>query len=185
VISEEWRSKSAHRFSATDAYRKIIEDRLIELDEKKVLGYQPISKFLIRATMPTFRTCDAANERLNLFILRIDRAIALLSTRIRVTVEEQNQALLHSANTQSKQQMILQETIEAFSIVAISYYAGSLIKYLLEALKHSGVAIDPYRWTGILLPVIFISTLFSMRFLRKRISKKLSQLNLSAAKSKR
>jgi uncharacterized membrane-anchored protein len=169
VVSEEWRSKSAHRFSATDAYKKIIEDRLIELEEKKVLGYQLISTFLTRATMPTFRTCEATNNRLNLYISRIDRAVSLLSTRIRISVEEQNQALLQSANTQNKQQVTLQETIETFSIVAITYYAGSLVKYLLDAIKHLGFQIDPYVWTGILLPIIFLVTLFTMRILRKRM----------------
>lgn len=170
VISEEWRSKSSHRFSATNAYKKIIEDRLIELEEKKFLGYQPISTFLTRSIIPTFRTCEAANHRLNIYISRIDRATSLLSTSIRISVEEHNQALLQSVKMQGEQQMILQETVEAFSIVAISYYAGSLIKYLLEAVKHLGVKIDPYIWTGILLPIIFLTTFFTMRFLRKKKS---------------
>lgn len=107
---------------------------------------------------------------MNIYISRIDCATSLLSTSIRISVEEHNQALLQSVKMQGEQQMILQETVEAFSIVAISYYAGSLIKYLLEAVKHLGVKIDPYIWTGILLPIIFLTTFFTMRFLRKKKS---------------
>lgn len=166
--SEQWRSKTGHRFSATSAYKNIFLDRLNTLDESTVLGYQSFSKFLSRAIMPTFRTCDAANDRLNVFITRIDRAISLLSTRIRSKVEQQNNTLLNSVDKQNKQQIILQETLEAFAIIAISYNSCALIKLFLDSLKLQGLDIDTPLWISISIPTTLLGSFLLMRFLRKR-----------------
>jgi uncharacterized membrane-anchored protein len=170
VVSENWRSETGHRFSATMAYRKIFEDRLGNLNGSEVMGYQPFSKFLNKNTMPTFRTCEAANDRLNVFIARIDRAISLLSTQIRSTMEQQNNALLASVNKQNKQQITLQETIEAFAVVAISYNGTALIKMLLESLKAQGFLINIPLWVSISIPSTLVISYVLMRFLRKRKS---------------
>jgi|GEM_PF-1548980 len=168
VSSENWRSKTGHRFSATSAYKKIFEDRLEILDETMVLGYQPFSRFLTRTTMPTFRTCDAANDRLNVFITRIDRAISLLSTRIRATMEQQNNALLTSVDKQHKQQMILQETIEAFAIVAITYNCSALTNLFLESMKKQGLLVDTSFWTMLSVPTFLFIAYGVIRYLRNK-----------------
>ena len=170
VVSENWRSETGHRFSATIAYRKIFEDRLDNLNGAEVMGYQPFSKFLNKNTMPTFRTCEAANDRLNVFIARIDRAISLLSTQIRSTMEQQNNALLASVDKQNKQQITLQETIEAFAVVAISYNSTALIKLLLESLQAQGFAINIPLLVSISIPATLIISYVSIRILRKRKS---------------
>ena len=118
--------------------------------------------------MPTFRTCDAANDRLNVFITRIDRAISLLSTRIRSKVEQQNNTLLNSVDKQNKQQIILQETLEAFAIIAITYNSCALIKLFLDSLKLQGLDIDTPLWISISIPITLIGSFLLMRFLRKR-----------------
>ncbi len=170
VVSENWRSETGHRFSATIAYRKIFEDRLDNLNGAEVMGYQPFSKFLNKNTMPTFRTCEAANDRLNVFIARIDRAISLLSTQIRSTMEQQNNALLASVDKQNKQQITLQETIEAFAVVAISYNSTALIKLLLEALQAQGFTVNIPLLVSISIPATLIISYVSIRILRKRKS---------------
>ncbi|XPF95186.1 DUF3422 family protein [Colwellia sp. RE-S-Sl-9] len=173
VISENWRSNTGHRFSATSAYKKLIEDRLQHLDETKVLGYQSFSNFLNRNTMPTFRTCEAANNRLNVFITRIDRAISLLSTRIRSTTEQQNNELLASVNDQNKQQIVLQETIEAFAVVAISYNSCALIHMFLKSLTEQGVNINIPLFMSITIPSSIAVSFLLIDFLKKRkLSKK-------------
>ena len=45
-------------------------------------------------------------------------------------------------NRENKQQLILQETIEAFTIIAIGYNSRSLINALLDSLKAQGVNIN-------------------------------------------
>jgi uncharacterized membrane-anchored protein len=168
VHSENWRIKTGHRFSATSAYKKIVEDRLTNLDETKVLGYQSFSKFFNRNTMPTFRTCDAANDRLNVFIIRIDRAISLLATRISSTMEHQNNELLASVNEQNRRQIRLQETIEAFAIVAISYNGSALINLLLNSLNSQGLTINIHFWTTVSIPGTVLVSFLLMRVLRRR-----------------
>ena len=168
VKSENWRSKTAHRFSATGAYQKIFDDRLVNLDETRVLGYQSFSRYFNRNAQPSFRTCEAANDRLNVFIQRIDRAISLLSTRIRSTMEQQNNDLLTSMDEQNKRQMRLQETIEAFAIVAISYNASALINLLLTSLKENGVNVNVALWTLVSIPCTIVTSLLLMRYLHNK-----------------
>jgi len=168
VSSEHWRCRTGHRFSATTAYKNIFLDRLNALEDAPALGYQSFASFLLRTTMPTFRTCEAANDRLNVFISRIDRAISLLSTRIRSTVEQQNNALLTSVDNQNRQQIKLQQTIEAFAIIAISYNGSSLINLLLESLQKQGMPIDTAFWTTASIPLVILSSYGFMLYLRKR-----------------
>ena len=59
------------------------------------------------------------------------RAANLLRTRVDVERSAQNQALLESMDRRSDLQLRLQRTVEGLSVVAISYYAVSLVGYLL------------------------------------------------------
>ena len=63
------------------------------------------------------------------------RATQLLSTRVDVTRERQNQAVLESMNRRAKMQLRLQQTVEGLSVVAITYYLSSLVGYLAKGLR--------------------------------------------------
>jgi uncharacterized membrane-anchored protein len=99
-----------------------------------VLGRQLFVEFMTRRFDPAMRTCHAAHEALQNASDRADKAADLLSTRVSVTTAEQNRALLHKMDRRAEQQARLQETVEGISVVAISYYAVSLLTYLLAPL---------------------------------------------------
>ena len=66
-----------------------------------------------------------------------------------------------------KLQTRLQETVEGFSVVAISYYLVSLIGYAAKSLKSSGLSLDPAVVMGISIPVVALLVWFGVRRLRK------------------
>jgi len=60
-----------------------------------------------------------------------------LRTRVDVERSAQNQALLESMDKRSDLQLRLQRTVEGLSVVAISYYAVSLVGYTLYPLAET------------------------------------------------
>jgi uncharacterized membrane-anchored protein len=77
------------------------------------------------------RTVKSAELRLEAMSSRSIRAGNLLRTRVDVERSAQNQALLTSMDRRADQQLHLQRTVEGLSVVAISYYAVSLVGYLI------------------------------------------------------
>ncbi|MBL4576087.1 MAG: DUF3422 family protein [Opitutaceae bacterium] len=57
-------------------------------------------------------------------------------------LESQNRDLLNSMNRCAKTQLRLQETVEALSIAAISYYIVGLVHYIAKALTAYGINTD-------------------------------------------
>jgi uncharacterized membrane-anchored protein len=80
------------------------------------------------------RTVKASEARLKAMSDRAIRAGELLRTRVDVERSAQNQQLLESMNQRADMQLRLQKTVEGLSTVAISYYAVSLLSYVLYPL---------------------------------------------------
>ncbi len=146
-------TNSAFRFSATRAYERLVHDRTNILREGRVLGRQLFVEFMTRRFDPAMRTCHAAHEALQNASDRADKAADLLSTRVSVTTAEQNRALLHKMDRRAEQQARLQETVEGISVVAISYYAVSLLTYLLAPLTKVLPMSKTMLAAGLVLPV--------------------------------
>lgn len=85
----------------------------------------------MRRYAPAMRTVSSAERRLDAMSSRSIRASNLLRTRVDVERSAQNQALLESMDKRSDLQLRLQRTVEGLSVVAISYYAVSLVNYML------------------------------------------------------
>lgn len=85
----------------------------------------------MRRYAPAMRTVTSAERRLEQMSSRSIRASNLLRTRVDVERSAQNQALLESMDKRSDLQLRLQRTVEGLSVVAISYYAVSLVGYML------------------------------------------------------
>ncbi|MCV6548154.1 MAG: DUF3422 domain-containing protein [Cohaesibacter sp.] len=124
-------TQTATRFAAARAYERLVNDRTRILREGRVLGRQLFAEFMVRRFDPAMRTCHAASDALQNASDRADKATDLLGTRVSVTTAEQNRTLLHKMDKRAEQQARLQETVEGISVVAISYYAVSLLTYLL------------------------------------------------------
>ncbi|MFP7571323.1 DUF3422 family protein [Marivita sp. S2033] len=133
-VSAELESLSAQtsfRFGATGAYEAIVAQRVSVLRETRFEGRQTFAEFMTRRYDPAMRTVKSAENRLSAMAARAVRAGDLLRTRVEVARSAQNQQLLEGMNQRADLQLRLQKTVEGLSVVAISYYAVSLVGYLL------------------------------------------------------
>ena len=108
---------------------------------------------------PAMATCTSVSRRLHDLSERVARASALLSTRVDIARERQNQALLASMDRRAQLQLRLQQTVEGLSVAAIVYYASGLVGYLAKAGKAAHLPINPDLVVGAALPVLFASAL--------------------------
>ena len=128
---EKLLAQSSFRFAATGAYEALVNQRIEALREQRFQGRQHFAEFMMRRYAPAMRTVNSAERRLEAMSSRSIRASNLLRTRVDVERSAQNQALLESMDQRSDLQLRLQRTVEGLSVVAISYYAVSLVGYML------------------------------------------------------
>ena len=87
---------------------------------------------------PAINTCMSTAKRLTLLSERSSNAGQLLRTRVDITLERQNHALLTSMDKRAKIQLRLQQTVEGLSIVAVTTYVAGLVSYIANALSAYG-----------------------------------------------
>jgi uncharacterized membrane-anchored protein len=160
---ERERATGQFRFAACTAYSSLVATRVAELRERRLPGMQPIDEFMARRLNPAIATCDSVARRLRDLSERVARVSALLTTRIEIARERQNQELLASMDRRARLQLRLQQTVEGLSVAAITYYAAGLVGYLAKAAKAGGMHIDPDLTVGIAIPVVAIVVLFGLR----------------------
>lgn len=169
AASAALQSKLQFRLGATAAYGQVVIDRLNSLRSQKVEGYQSLAEFTERRLLPALRTCEAFEQRLEHAAQGIERATAMLRTRIELEVQKQNMALLASVERSAVRQVGLQHLVEGLSVVALSYYAISLLGFALHGFTARG-------WLGLtqeeiiailILPVMIAVALFLRSQTRK------------------
>ena len=131
---ESLHATTAFRFGASQAYWDLVRARLGELREQRQGTLRTPSGFLARRLAPAMESCAAAARRQEHLSARVERASALLRTRVDVAREEQNQRILAAMERRGKLQLRLQQTVERLSLVAIVYYAVGLLAWLLKPL---------------------------------------------------
>lgn len=157
------------RFGASRAYHDLVRARIAELRERRLPGMQTIDEFMSRRLSPAMATCESVAHRLHAMSERVAQASGLLSTRVEIARERQNQALLGSMDRRAKLQLRLQQTVEGLSIAAITYYVVGLVGYAAKALKTSGIHVDPDLAIGVAIPVVAALVAIALRRVRRRI----------------
>ena len=168
---ETMTARTDFRFSASRAYHALVEERIADLDETKLLGIQQLATFMDRRLSPAMRTCTSVASRLDKLSEHISCASGLLHTRVEIAVQEQNQSLLASMESRVRMQTRLQETVEGLSAVAISYYLLGIVNYMLKAAAKVGSPIDPTLATGIAAPFVIGAVYYGVRQVRKRLTR--------------
>jgi uncharacterized membrane-anchored protein len=171
---EEISSRTSYRFSAARAYSALVDKRIAELGEEKVMSFQRIGVFLDRRFTPAMATCLAVSERIKSLAERSERASNLLRTRVDIALEAQNQQLLKSMEKRGHQQLRLQETVEGLSVVAISYYLIGIVSKLLEGLG-AYAKVETKLISIITIPVVVVLVWYGVRRLRHRILKSVGE----------
>ncbi|HEY5637699.1 MAG TPA: DUF3422 domain-containing protein [Burkholderiales bacterium] len=163
--------ESRFRFSATRAYHDLVGGRITELREKRMPGTQTLAEFMARRLSPAIATCESVAHRLVELSERVTQAGNLLSTRVDVARERQNQSLLTSMDRRARLQLRLQETVEGLSIAAITYYLVGLVAYAARGLHAGGVRLDVDLVTAVSIPVVALLTALGTRWVRRRIAR--------------
>ncbi|KNZ32865.1 MAG: hypothetical protein AD742_09135 [Methylibium sp. NZG] len=161
---------SQFRFGACRAYFELVTTRTSELREQRLQGLQTIEEFMARRFTPAVATCNTVSQRLHDLSERVAQASALLSTRVDITRERQNQALLASMDKRARLQLRLQQTVEGLSVAAITYYLAGVIGYLAKGLKAGGARIDPDLVVGAAIPLLALGLVLGLRRARRRIT---------------
>jgi uncharacterized membrane-anchored protein len=159
-----------YRFGAARAYHTLVKSRIEELREKRLPGTQTIHEFMARRLAPAMATCESVAARQVDFSERVARASRLLSTRVDIVREKQNQALLASMNRRARLQLRLQQTVEGLSIAAITYYGVGLVGYVMKGIKAGGARFDADLATGIAVPVVAILAALGLRMARRHLT---------------
>ena len=167
---EELSNRTSYRFSATRAYSALVAKRVVELGEERVLSYQRLGVFLDRRFSPAMATCTAVTERISGLATRSERASNLLRTRVDIMLETQNQQMLRSVEGNSSRQLLLQQTVEGLSVVAISYYGISIAAKLIEGLATYLPWLDIKLAELVSIPVIIAAVSFGIWRVHHRLS---------------
>jgi uncharacterized membrane-anchored protein len=157
------------RMDATRAYGKIVEERLEQLDSRPVVGYASLADFTQRRFRPAMNTCIATTERIARLEKGTEQLASLLRARVDTHIENQNAQLLRSMERSISSQVRLQRLVEGLSVIALSYYLLSLIKFGLHAVPASAIPIPHDALVGVLVIPVLAIVWFSMHILKKRL----------------
>lgn len=158
---------NTYRFSASQAYYKLVRARIEELRETRMEGKSTIEEFIDRRLGPAMNTFTSIAQRQEALSKRIANTNDLLRTRVGIVQEKLNRNILQSMNRRAALQLRLQQAVEGLSVVAISYYAAGLIGYVAKAAKGAGLPVNPDLATGLLLPVVLLAAWLGLRKLHK------------------
>ncbi len=162
--------RSSYRFSAADAYYEIVQQRIAELRESRIIGLQTFEEFTARRLAPAVKTYRAVSRRQQSILEQMARATKLLSTRIDIARQRQNQRLLESMNRRVKTQLRLQATVEGLSVAAVTYYVSGLVLYLAKSAVEIGLNVNPAIVTGASVPLVALVVYLGVHRLREKIS---------------
>ncbi len=160
---------SQFRFGACRAYADLVRTRIAELGERSIGGLPTIGAFMARRFEPAVATCATVSARLHDLSERVAQASGLLSTRVDIARERQNQSLLSSMDRRAKLQLRLQQTVEGLSVAAIAYYVVGLVGYVAKGVKAGGLPLDADVVAGVAVPVVAVAALLVVRRARRHI----------------
>lgn len=167
---EHLNAEHQYRFNATQAYQALVQNRIAELHEGKSAGAQTLGEFMQRRLSPAMATVNITAQRLTDLSRRIERASALLRTRVDIATDLRSQALLTQLSDGQSTQLRMQATVEGLSIAAITYYVVSLLLYVFKALKLQGWwPLSPELSAGIAIPLVLAGVWWTTRRIHRRI----------------
>ena len=164
--SERLMANTDYRFSATQAYGRIVRDRLDEVNEQALDHRQPLGEFLERRFEPAMRTTANITRRQENLSARIARTVSLARTRVEVSLQTQHRTQLEAMAHRAQLQLRLQRTVEGLSVMAISYYTIGILAYLLGG----WLPTDHVKWwISVTSPALLLGIWWLLKRWRKRL----------------
>ncbi len=162
--------ETASRFSAADAYYRLVLARIDELRESRIAGLKTFREFIGRRLAPAMSTCASVSARQERLSQRVAQTTQLLSTRVEVSTQRQTQSLLESMNRRARLQLRLQQTVEGLSVAAITYYVVGLVSVLARGVASVGINVKPEVAAAISVPIVALIVAIGVRRLRRAFS---------------
>lgn len=161
-------SEASFRMNATAAYARLVEERLTELAPHPIRGYPSLADFTQRRLLPAVRTCAAHVQRQQELSMQAHRFASLLRTRIETRIEIQNSQVLESLDRSASGQLRLQQLVEGFSVIALSYYAIGLLDHLIEGLAPRGMQSRASTLLAVLVPLVVVGMWRTIHHFKRR-----------------
>lgn len=159
-------SASEFRFAASLAYSAIVDRRLSELREGRIEAYQRLSTAIKRRLDPAMRSCEALLARQQKIAERIGNISELLRTRVDLTLQDQNSAVLRSIDARADAQLRLQQTVEGLSVAAITYYTLGIIGYLVKGSPIEALGLSKTALQALLVVPVGLLVYFGLKKIR-------------------
>lgn len=160
-------AESSYRMSATRAYGTLVQEQLEELMVVAIDGSPSLTDFIRRRLAPALRTCRAFSERQAQMSFQSEQLVSLLRARVNTSIEGQNALILRSLERSAQMQIRLQQLVEGFSVVALTYYALSLLGYMVKGLS-VGQGGDGHVVLAVLVPIVLVATIVLMKVMKGR-----------------
>lgn len=167
---ENREATSHYRFSAAAAYYSLVRRRIEELREVRLPGTQNFQEFTERRLEPAMNTCRSVAARIESLSERVARATQLLSTRVDLTRERQNQQLLESMNQRAAAQLRMQQTVEGLSTAAITYYLVGLVGYAAKGMSLAGLDLPVEIVVAASIPIVAAIVWLGVRHARRVVT---------------
>lgn len=151
-----------YRFTAANAYYDLVQQRIEELREERIEGLQTFREFNDRRFLPAIATCRAVSARQRALSERIAHATMMLSTRVSVSREKQNQNILQSMDRRANLQLRLQQTVEGLSVAAITYYIVGLVYYAAKGLISKETNLSPETVAAAAIPFALAAVTYGL-----------------------
>lgn len=157
------------RFSASAAYFELVDKRIEDITERRLVGMQTIREFMDRRLSPARSTCEWVVRRQDALSQRVSRISNLLRTRVEIEQQQSSQALLATMNQRQDLQLKLQSTVEGLSVAAITYYIVGLVSYLAKGAQTLGWPLSGETTAALAVPLVGLAVWWSLRKLHRTL----------------
>mmetsp|Transcript_20418 Transcript_20418/g.27947 ORF Transcript_20418/g.27947 Transcript_20418/m.27947 type:complete len:354 (-) Transcript_20418:35-1096(-) len=139
AVALKHQAMSEFRFNAAEAYSKIVDERLDSLGTEKIEGVPSIRTFVQSTTHPAMRSCHSVADRLKSLVQSSQLTAELMQTSLDVQQQAHSAKQLVEIKSTAQTQVLLQESVEGLSVVAITYYSCGVLGYMLKGFAAVGV----------------------------------------------
>ena len=167
-------SKVHFELSASLPYDKIVHRTLASLDERTLPLYRPLSDYVLSGITGVAEGYQQLLKRMDTLRSGFEGTISIIRARVDLMLQSQNLMLLVSVDKTTKSQAILQQTVEALSVIVIAYYLCGLMSYIFKGLHEMGWLRSADIASALFVPLALGLSLGITILGRKLLHKKLS-----------
>lgn len=160
--------------SASAPYDKIVHTTLASLAEKPLESYRPLSDYVLSGITGVAEGYQQLLRRVDTLRSGFEGIISIIRTRVDLLVEAQNLTLLRSVDKTTKNQVLLQHTVEGLSVIVIAYYLSGLASYVFKGLSEIGWLphhdVTSAAFVPVAVGLAFLVTTLSRKYLHKKLA---------------